>query len=120
MRLRVFRARDVTTAMAQVRSELGADALILSTRRVGEGVELTAALEEALEPATPAISRERVQDARRAELLAWHGVSAALAGALMGGQVAVRLQSRLTFGPIPLAPEGAPMLLVGPPGAGKR
>ena len=43
MRLKLYRAPTVAAAMAQVREELGADALILATRRVAGGVELTAA-----------------------------------------------------------------------------
>ncbi|MDQ2802735.1 MAG: GTP-binding protein [Pseudomonadota bacterium] len=115
MRLRVYRARDVTTAMAQVRAELGAEALILSTRRVGEGVELTAALEDALEPAVKALPR----DPQREGLLAWHGVPEALVSALLDGDFAELLRARLTFRPLGLAADSAPLLLVGPPGAGK-
>ncbi len=44
-------------AMARVRAELGEDALILATRRVGDGVEVTAALEpdDAPPPLAPPI-----------------------------------------------------------------
>ena len=45
MRLKLFRAPAMAEAMARVRAELGEDALILATRRVGDGVEVTAALE---------------------------------------------------------------------------
>ena len=45
MRLKLYRAASMAEAMARVRAELGADALILATRRVGDGVEITAALE---------------------------------------------------------------------------
>jgi len=45
MRLRLFRAATTPDALARVRKELGPDALILSTRRVTDGVEITAALE---------------------------------------------------------------------------
>src|SRR5271157_1129831 len=45
MRLRLYRAASMAGAMAQVRAELGSDALILATRRVADGVEVTAALE---------------------------------------------------------------------------
>ena len=45
MRLKLFRAPAMAAAMAQVRAELGPDALILGTRRVAGGVEITAALE---------------------------------------------------------------------------
>ena len=45
MRVKLFRAAEMTAAMALIRAELGVDALILSSRRVPEGVEVTAALE---------------------------------------------------------------------------
>jgi flagellar biosynthesis GTPase FlhF len=45
MRLKLYRAPTVAAAMALVRAEFGSDALILSTRRAGGGVEVTAALE---------------------------------------------------------------------------
>src|SRR5258705_204322 len=45
MRLRLFRAARMADAMALVRAELGADALILNTRKVADGFEITAALE---------------------------------------------------------------------------
>ncbi len=51
MRIRVFTAPRMAEAMAMVRSELGADAVILGSRRTAGGVEVTAAL-EAPEPAT--------------------------------------------------------------------
>jgi flagellar biosynthesis protein FlhF len=41
MRLKLYRAPRMAEAMAQVRAELGEDALILSTRRVADGVEIT-------------------------------------------------------------------------------
>jgi flagellar biosynthesis protein FlhF len=45
MRIRIFRARTLAEAMAQIRTELGADALILSDRSRDGFVEVTAALE---------------------------------------------------------------------------
>ena len=55
MRLKLFRAPAMAAAMAQVRAELGPDALILGTRRVAGGVEITAALEpnDPLPPSPP-------------------------------------------------------------------
>jgi flagellar biosynthesis protein FlhF len=46
MRLKLFHAPDMAEAMAMVRATLGADALILSTRQVPGGVQITAALEQ--------------------------------------------------------------------------
>ena len=45
MRLKLYRAPAMAQAMARVRAELGPDALILGTRRVADGVEVTAAVE---------------------------------------------------------------------------
>jgi flagellar biosynthesis protein FlhF len=114
MRLKLYRARDVAAAMAQVRAELGADALILSTRRVGEGVEVTAALEAPV-PAAPAMAADTAREA----MLGWHGVPAALTRGLLGGTLAGALRDGFGFSPLPLAPGEAPLLLAGPPGSGK-
>ena len=56
MRLKLFRAPTVAQAMARVRAELGAEAMILGTRRVADGVEITAALDD---PAPPPPHRTR-------------------------------------------------------------
>lgn len=99
--------------MAQVRAELGVDALILSTRRVGDGVEITAALEAAAAPAPVAM------DSAREAALSWHGVPAPLARGLLRGSFAEALRGSFGFAPLPLAPGEPPLLLVGPPGSGK-
>jgi flagellar biosynthesis protein FlhF len=116
MRLKLYRARDVAAAMAQVRAELGPDALILSTRRAGDGVEVTAALEDVLPP--PVVPAAPADPAREA-MLAWHGVPAVLARELLRGALAEALRAGFGFAPLPLAPGEAPLLLAGPPGAGK-
>ena len=61
MRLKLYRAPKMAEAMARVRAELGPDALILGSRRVADGVEITAALE----PEAPAPPQD---PARRAAL----------------------------------------------------
>lgn len=101
--------------MAQVRAELGVDVLILSTRRVGDGVEVTAALEEGQAPRAPT---PPVDPAREAAL-AWHGVPAPLARGLLQGGLAEALRGSFGFTPLPIAPGEKPLLLVGPPGGGK-
>jgi flagellar biosynthesis protein FlhF len=55
MRLKLYRAPSVAEAMRGIRDELGPEALILATRRVADGVEVTAALETG-EPDPPADS----------------------------------------------------------------
>jgi flagellar biosynthesis protein FlhF len=110
MRLKVFRAPAMAEAMAAIRAELGAEALILSTRRCAGGVEVTAALEPP-EPPAPL----RPEPCR----LAWHGVPDRLAGRLRGPCLSDALADTLRFAPLDLAGEAPPKLLVGPPGAGK-
>ena len=105
MRLKTYRATSVQAAMALVRAELGDDALILGTRRAGAGVEVTAALEDAA-PAT---------DPARVERLRWHGVPGGLAEELAAGP----LEARLAFSTLDLSQGAPPLMLAGPPGAGK-
>ncbi len=112
MRLKLYRAPGVAEAMARVRAELGLDALILATRRVTDGVELTAALEPDDEP--PALA-----DPERPRLLAWHGVPAPLADRLLGAALPQALAGALPFGTLGLDGAARPLMLAGPPGAGK-
>jgi flagellar biosynthesis protein FlhF len=117
MRLKLYRAPAMAQAMARIRAELGADALILSTRRVGDGVEVTAALEpdEAPPPPPPLV----LLDPDLVAALDFHGVPAPLRAALQQGPLEAALAKALPFAALPLEPSGQPLLLVGPPGAGK-
>lgn len=118
MRLKLFHAPNMTSAMALVRDSLGPDALILSTRRVSDGVEVTAALESALNEAPPLPAPSLPVDPARDAALAWHGVPPSLVEALAPGRLADALPGALLFGDLPL--DGmAPLLVAGPPGAGK-
>lgn len=109
-------------AMAQVRAELGDDAVILSSRRVGGGVEVTAALEPEepllILPPTPAASSAALAPplAPPADL-ARHNLPESLVTRLLGGELETRLAETIAFDPLPLGER--PVLLVGPPGAGK-
>lgn len=62
MQVKRFFAADMRQAMNRVKEELGADASILSTRKVAGGIELTAALDYSLQPvrqaANPALEAE--------------------------------------------------------------
>jgi flagellar biosynthesis protein FlhF len=111
MRLKLYRAPAMAQAMARVRAELGEDAIILATRRVGDGVEVTAALEpeDLPPPLAPA-------DPDRLAALDFHGVPAALHAALRQGELETALAKAIPFGSLPI---DEPLLLVGPPGAGK-
>ncbi len=103
MRLRVFRGASLAEAMSGVRTELGPDALILNTRRGAGFAEVTAALEQD-EPVPEVPARDRWE---------WHGVPVALRPALRAGQA---LEGLVRFAPLAVE---APVLLAGPPGAGK-
>jgi flagellar biosynthesis protein FlhF len=104
--------------MALVRADLGSEALILSTRRVADGVELTAALDHADMP-PPAQAHSLPQRLPQTGALAFHGVPASLAGRLEGPSLSEALRTALRFGALPVTSDGPPMLLVGMPGAGK-
>ncbi len=125
MRIRVFTAPRMAQAMAMVRSELGADAVILGSRRTSGGVEVTAAL-EAPEPAAamplaaptaaPAVARAAAP--APTGVLARHGIPTKLAARLEGGPLSELLAQNVGFGPLPDA-AARPLLLAGPLGAGK-
>ncbi len=121
MRLRLFRAPSVAAAMAQVRAELGGEALILSTRRIAGGVELTAGVEPdpAANPPPSSPPHPPAAPVERADYLAWHGLPAGLARQLAAGPLPFALAAALRFAALPLRPGDPPLLLVGPPGAGK-
>ena len=145
MRIRIFRASTLAEAMAQIRSELGPDALILSDRSRDGFIEVTAALEtnDAPELRTPAQPKAAVDDLEpfsvpsarpRSPLiprepaplepaldaaLAWHGLSPALIAALRTGSIEQACTRIFRFATLRIGPEDAPLLLAGPPGAGK-
>lgn len=130
MRIRTFRARTVAAAMAEARAALGPEALILGTRRVGEGVELTAAIEPEEEivpvspvapvaPVGPVASPDAARDRAVERALAAHGVPEALRARLAAGPgLAASLAALCRFEALPLGP-GSVLLMAGPPGAGK-
>jgi flagellar biosynthesis protein FlhF len=105
MRLRLFRAATMAEAIASIRAELGADALILSTRRGAGFVEITAALDQQDPPPPPSPPPP--------DPWLWHGAPPALLAGLREGTPLERL---LRFAALDFA---APLLLAGPPGAGK-
>ncbi len=122
MRLKLYRADRIGDALSRIRSELGADALILSTRRLATGVEVTAALQEPeddpapLEPPVPG-SFEHLNRAESG--LEHHGIPRALAANLTARtphSLAGALAKALEFAPLPT---DCALMLVGPPGAGK-
>jgi flagellar biosynthesis protein FlhF len=112
MRLKTFRAAGMADAMAQVRAELGPDALILNTARSANGITITAALEPEPEP-PPAASPQRLTT------LIWHAVPPDLHENLAHGDLPQALALVLRFGTLSLQPNEPPVMLAGPPGAGK-
>jgi flagellar biosynthesis protein FlhF len=112
MRLKLYRAASTAEAMARVRAELGADALILGTRRVRDGVEVTAALE-------PEDSFAPLPDPERQRAFDYHAVPPILRDKLQNGPLPAALAAALPFGVLPLDPGERPLLFAGPPGAGK-
>ena len=50
MKIKQFLGVDMRDALRQIRAELGADAVILSTRALGQGVEVSAACDDAAAP----------------------------------------------------------------------
>ena len=68
MRLKIYRAPRMAEAMARVRTELGEDALILASRQVDDGVEVTAALEVEDDPPPPPLKLD-VDQPHRAALI---------------------------------------------------
>src|SRR5215217_6490669 len=119
MRIRVFTAPRMADAMAMVRAELGADAVILGSRRTSGGVEVTAAL-EAPEPASApaAVAAFAPTTVSPPSILARHGVPPKLAARLEGGPLSAGLAQHLEFRLLPDAVQ-RPLLLAGPCGAGK-
>ena len=113
MRLRIFRARTTAQALAEVRRDLGEEAVILGVTRTAGGVEVTAAVEteEAAPLPLPAAAPEPGS-------LAWHNAPPSLLERLRAGHLAEALRRELSFAPLPAGTE-RPLLVAGPPGAGK-
>jgi flagellar biosynthesis protein FlhF len=116
MRLKLFHGANMAEAMAQIRAELGADAIILEQRRTRHGVEITAALEPdeliLIQPLTSAAPFAAPGP------LDFHNIPPSLSQALSAGTLPQSLAEALAFTALPLGRD-RPLLLAGPPGAGK-
>lgn len=117
MRLKTFRAPRMAEAMALLREELGAEAVILATRRTAQGVEITAALEPE-EPFLIPPAAMALPMAPAAGPIAFHNPPASLAAALAQAPLDQALGAALGFAALPDGRD-RPLMLVGPPGAGK-
>jgi flagellar biosynthesis protein FlhF len=113
MRLKLFRAATTREAMSQIRAELGDEALILSTRKVADGVEITTAWEP------PNTSELPACDPASTRQLNFHGTPPSLVDRLARGNLAETLAVALRFAPLAVGAGARPMMFVGPPGAGK-
>ena len=134
MRLKTFMAPSLPEAMARVREALGPDAIILSNQpgENGTGVRVTAALETAIRDETDfglALDGAQSFDAI-SEALDYHRAPAELFDRLIGSAatlptsdavqaLAGALDAELGFAPLPPPDTARPIMLVGPPGAGK-
>jgi len=146
MRLRTFTAGTLHEAMALVRREMGADAVIIATHDApGGGVEVRAAAERAARSAPrekpqAAIARREAERketrgdedtglTRIAQALHWHRLTERAARGLIetaadfaddvaGVTLARAIEARYVAHPIEPVPR-APILFSGPPGGGK-
>ena len=133
MRLKSYYAASLAEAIKLARAELGPDAVILSSQpsECGRGVRLTAALDlaapEATEPSVPG-APSPIEEINAA--LAFHGVPPGLSDRLIAAAaelgavddetaLAGALSRVFRFKPKAIAGAKTPILLVGPPGAGK-
>jgi flagellar biosynthesis protein FlhF len=116
MRLKLFHGANMAEAVAQIRAELGADAIILEQRRTRHGVEVTAALEpDELILIQPLASPPNFAPPGP---LDFHNIPPRLLQALASAPLPQSLAEALAFAPLPPGRE-RPLLLAGPPGAGK-
>ncbi|MGB0683075.1 MAG: GTP-binding protein [Magnetovibrionaceae bacterium] len=136
MRLKTYTAATMNQAMDLVREELGDDAIIVSTQKAsdGQGARVTAALEDTFQDevvfaATNEAEPDDVTEAIR-QTLSFHGTPGPLADALArtAGKgtatdatlaLASALDEHYRFSPLDQAGSGRPLILVGPPCAGK-
>jgi flagellar biosynthesis protein FlhF len=130
MRLRNFTAPTMQEAMARVRQELGAEAIIVSTDDTVAGdVRVTAAIDEAEPRLADTPAGPDITD-RLSEALSANGVPGTLAEKILmaslsldaGDELAAlagALATVFSFAPIPDRGRTRPIMFIGPPGAGK-
>lgn len=137
MRLKTYTAPTIAEAMDMIRRELGEDAIIVSTQKgaAGSGCRVTAALEAPVdEPMFDEVGDELREPADVADTirqaLTYHGTPMPLAERLVRASLALdatdpvmacagALDATFRFAPLPGQSPRRPIMLVGPPGAGK-
>jgi flagellar biosynthesis protein FlhF len=137
MQLRTFTARTAQEAMAEAREALGDDAVMLSTETTPDGcTTITAAAEAGGEPMPPPVAGTLPDgtelDCAEAvlEVISGHGMPPRLVDRIYAAAVAAGTDEPLAalaagfaacidFAPIGDAAPAKPLMLVGPPGAGK-
>lgn len=143
MRLKSFTAGTIKEAMQMIRETLGEDAIILETREEngGRSVRVTAAIDKDTEATMPRAQEDVVYDdwafddnmdvsEQIGDALLRHAVPDALIDDIVAQvntmgindpQEAMlnALQTMFAFKPLPTKTYGRPLMLVGPPGAGK-
>src|SRR5215469_8009968 len=135
MRLRTFTAKSMPDAMALVRQHLGPDAIILSTKNERGSVSLTAACDAPEPELEETIAGEQAATAQDPteilhETLLAHGVPPRLVETLLAAALelvandpvlalAGALDGIFSFAPVSDRRATRPVILVGPPGAGK-
>ncbi len=147
MRLKTFNAKTMMEAMDLVRTEMGADAIIIQSDESKSGVRITAALEAGATPDAPTVAPTpeqtplafeaadtfpKIADFDTADIravLTHHGLPFETAGHLeksvlsmnagsLSEAVGSALETTISFSPLTDA-HARPVMLVGPPGAGK-
>ncbi|MEQ8601964.1 MAG: hypothetical protein RIB45_01500 [Marivibrio sp.] len=135
MRLKSFHADSLSAALKLVRETLGDDAIIVATEEADDemerGARVTAAIEEredeaggwdggdqddALERITTVLERHGTPRALTDEIVQAAADSEELDVTLA---LAAGLDRLFAFRPVPDAPGGRPLMLIGPPGVGK-
>ncbi len=146
MRLKTFHARSMKDAMRQIKETLGDDAIIVAQRNEpGGSVRVTAAVEQGadLSPAKPAVKPRTAKNMRPSLVDDEDTVAEKLTGLLLAHRTPADLTDKIVaagadtgfstldsalesalgsvfhFAPLPLKRYGQPLVLVGPPGAGK-
>jgi len=107
MNIKLIRAATMRAALAEAHRLMGPEALILESRKIATGIEISVAID----PEETLDHREQWHEA-----LAYHQVPAALAGRWRRVSPDRAVADTFQFGTVDFT---RPLLLVGPPGAGK-